>query len=204
MNEPSALSLSSVAGEGSRIFSSVRNIHAHLFSFYHWARRGLPGSWVLHSVWANRWNFEGWLSHVAESDETWVSKGMVFFQLFEELSGEIAVDWILRTESLQRDVGAMCAAWGLSAPAIPHENRGGHGDHRRHYTPRMVDLVETTWADDIRLFGFDFEKGYRDGPAALHGDTAAMKGRVRYDRVTRRARFVHAPDNPDAAALRAG
>ncbi|MBF0391792.1 MAG: hypothetical protein HQL38_03840 [Alphaproteobacteria bacterium] len=202
MSTPSALSLPTVANGNSRIFSSVRNIYAFLFSYYNWVRRG-PGSWTPHSVWAIRWDFEGWLSHVAESDEAWVSNGFVFFQLFEELSGALVVDWILRTESLQEDLNAMCAAWGLAAPAVPHENRGAHGDYRQHYTPRMIDLIEKTWADDIQLFGFDFENGYR-ATAPLHRDVAAMKGRVRYDRVTRRVRLADAPDDPDLIPLGAG
>ncbi|MBF0374285.1 MAG: hypothetical protein HQL39_12830 [Alphaproteobacteria bacterium] len=203
MSDPSTLSLPAIAGEGCKIFSSVRNIYAHLFSVYHWARRGWTGSWAMHSVWANRYDFEGWLLKASENEETWISKGLVFFPLFEEISGELVVDWVLRTESLQDDLNAMCAAWGLDAPAVPHENRGTHGDHRSHYTPRMVDLVENTWADDIRLFGFDFETGYRDG-ALLHRDTSGAKEGIRYDRTSRRVRFLDdVPDHPDLMPFRA-
>lgn len=186
VNMPSSVSLD--VANNAKVFSCVRNIYPFLLSHYHWCRKGLWKGWAMHSVWANRYDFASYLEKLAENDLIWISKGLIFFPLFDGRSGELVVDWILRTEHLQQDAEAMCSAWGLTAPVIPHENRNTRGDYRQAYTPAMVDLVERTWADDIRLFGFDFEHGYRDG-APLRGDTAGMKGRVVYDPVTRGVGF---------------
>ncbi|MBF0336165.1 MAG: hypothetical protein HQL40_21445 [Alphaproteobacteria bacterium] len=182
VNVPSSVSRD--VAQGSKVFTSVRNIYPFLYSHYEWCKKGFWKALAVHSVWANRYDFASYLAKLAENDQNWVSKGMIFFPMFDGVSGELVVDWILRTEHLQQDADAMCFAWGLPTPVIPHANRNTDGDYRRRYTPAMVDLVEKTWADDIRLFGFDFERGYREG-APLRGDTAGMKGRVRYDPATR-------------------
>jgi hypothetical protein len=73
--------------------------------------------------------------------------------------GEILVDHLGRFEDLGATYTYLSSKLpGL--PAIPRSNRSGDRiDYRTYYSPALVDLVGKIYADDVRLFGYDFEDG---------------------------------------------
>jgi hypothetical protein len=69
---------------------------------------------------------------------------------------EPLVDFIGRYERLEEDFRHVCAAIGIPA-RLPHVNASKARPYQEYYTPRTIELVRETFAEDIRIFNYAFE-----------------------------------------------
>jgi hypothetical protein len=84
--------------------------------------------------------------------------------------GRVIVDYIGRMEHLGDDFRHVCRAAGLPPIRLPHENRSRHRDYRTYYTDETREMVARAFAEDIDLFGYNF-----DGPLPRHAGTGAVR-----------------------------
>lgn len=82
----------------------------------------------------------------------------------------IGLDFVGRFESLERDFEFVRSRVNPAA-ILGHFNRTSAGDYRIAYTPEMIDRAALQYADDLELFGYEFE-----GPARPIRLTAAAAG----------------------------
>ncbi len=169
--------------------TNVRNIFSFLVSYFHDVLRFWSSpSHVEDYVSANK-GFAYFVNHLANKTETWVSRDLVFFQLFCQPSGRLVVDWVNRLETIEDDVRALRQYLGLSVDEtarVAHKNQHVHVDYRTFYTDALADLVEQTWQDDFSLYGFDFDTPYRDQGDFVHRSTDQAKQRWAYSLNTRK------------------
>lgn len=97
-------------------------------------------------------------------------EGHVLFQsqaslLVDEDGRTLLTDRIGRVEEMQGSYDALCARIGLSSRPLERVNESRHGDYRRYYDPELIDAVAARYAQDLELFGYDFEGV--TGPGAL-------------------------------------
>ena len=72
------------------------------------------------------------------------------------LDRRIAVDRVLRLETLERDFAALCEGLGVSSAALPHANRSEHDHYRTYYDDETREIVARRYAADIEAFGYTF------------------------------------------------
>jgi hypothetical protein len=75
------------------------------------------------------------------------------------IDGAIAVDFVMRFESLHEDLTEACKRIGLRAPLeIPRAKAGIRkvDDYRSHYNERTKALVADWYVAEIQHFGYDF------------------------------------------------
>lgn len=70
---------------------------------------------------------------------------------------EILVDQVCRVESLQQDIDLVCAAIGIAPVSVEKINASRHRDYREYYSERTRQKVAAVYADDIALFGYQFD-----------------------------------------------
>ena len=72
---------------------------------------------------------------------------------------QLLVDWLLRTERLDKDWRRLALASGLPADRwrLVRANKMEHPPWREVYTSRLRELVAEKYADDIDFFGYTFE-----------------------------------------------
>lgn len=70
-------------------------------------------------------------------------------------AGRVAVQELLRFESLQADYECLRVRLGASAP-LPTRNASHHGPYRQYYTAVSRDKVQRRYAADIEAFGYCF------------------------------------------------
>lgn len=78
-----------------------------------------------------------------------------------DATGQVAVDFLGRFETLQDDFADLCAKLGVAAPELPHVHQdavkaGLH--YSRYYDTATVDYVGELFARDVELFGYRFEE----------------------------------------------
>ncbi len=145
------------------VFSAVRNI----FTYFH-SQSQIAGI-----------DLDRLVKTAVEAESGLLTRRMIFSFPFAQPSGDLVVDWIIRTEHLAEDLAALSSAVPLNVALGPAQNARGKGDYRKAFTPELVDLVTRHWSDDIALYGFDFENGYADD-AILRGDVRPLRDRVSY------------------------
>jgi hypothetical protein len=59
---------------------------------------------------------------------------------------------------------------------MPRQRVQKHRDYRTYYNDGLRELVETTWARELRLFGYDFD-GHHPELASLTGHLADERRR---------------------------
>ena len=129
-------------------FAFVRNPWDWQVSWYHYVHQNR--SHPLHPFVARMSGFEEFLTWRAENDRL-LQKDFV-----ADPQGGLLIDFLGRFEDLEEDFGKVCSATGVRA-GLPHRNRSQHGDYRSCYTDRTRELVETHWAEDVRLFQYAFD-----------------------------------------------
>ncbi|EIJ41671.1 Sulfotransferase family [Beggiatoa alba B18LD] len=87
--------------------------------------------------------------------------------------GKLLVDFVGRYENLSQDFQSICQHIGLDIPALPHLNQSNRTDYRHYYTPKTRQLVAEHFAEDIELFGYQFDGTY--SPLSCH-DALLMHG----------------------------
>ena len=69
--------------------------------------------------------------------------------------GDVAVDRILRFESLEADFAALMSDIGRDV-TLPHLKASKRRDFREYYDESAVEIVARVFAPDLELFGYDF------------------------------------------------
>lgn len=73
------------------------------------------------------------------------------------VEGRLAVDRVLRLESLARDFRRVADQLGLKTRRLPHRNRRLHWHYSWYYDDETRALVADYYAKDIAAFGYAFE-----------------------------------------------
>ncbi len=167
-----------------QVLSCVRNIFDWLVSYY-WHSGGLNPSYDYSSHYdreiAER-GFEYLDTSIADRAGLGPSRRLIFLQLFSS-SGPLVCDNIFRTESLDEDLEAFARSAGLTFRRRKRQRVAREDDHREYYDDKLVDLVAATWAREIRLFGFAFERDASNEPIVPVSVEPSLKTRLRYDYV---------------------
>lgn len=75
---------------------------------------------------------------------------------FVTLDGQLAVDRIVRYETLKSDFAVLCDELGIEAD-LPHVNQSKRKPYQEYYTAKSRAVVEALYRDDIDRFGYSFE-----------------------------------------------
>jgi hypothetical protein len=70
----------------------------------------------------------------------------------------LAVDFIGRNESMQESYDAICERVGIPSTALGRVNSSTRRSYRDYYTPRLIELVQAQYQDDLNLFEYEFER----------------------------------------------
>jgi hypothetical protein len=62
-----------------------------------------------------------------------------------------------RVEDMQGSYDAICARLGFASRPLDRVNGATRGDYRRYYDQTLIDGVAARYAQDLALFGYDFE-----------------------------------------------
>ena len=71
-------------------------------------------------------------------------------------SGRLAVDQLLRFETLQQDFDRVCDRIGIPRCVLPQLNRGRHGAYAYYFTADTRALFLQHFGRDVELFGYTF------------------------------------------------
>ncbi|WP_265593322.1 sulfotransferase family 2 domain-containing protein [Verrucomicrobium sp. BvORR034] len=75
--------------------------------------------------------------------------------------GRLNVDFIGRFEHLEADFSLICNRLGIKTPELPHIfKQEDLGHYSTHYDEELVQQIGQKYCDDIRLFGYQFERQY--------------------------------------------
>lgn len=146
-------------------FSVIRDPWSWHVSLYHYVK-GLTGvdrekNEDLVAL-MNRLGFSEYLSWLADIEDPApdLYNARIVSDWVTGEDGVIAVDYILRQESLEADLRRMQKKYGvrLKIPSKP-VNISSHGDYRSYYSNAEVDFIAKRHQHDLQLFGYRF-----DGP----------------------------------------
>jgi hypothetical protein len=77
--------------------------------------------------------------------------------LVDEDGTSLLADAVGRVEDMQASYDAICARIGLTSRPLDRVNGTKHGDYRAYYDQGLIDGVAARYAQDLELFGYDFE-----------------------------------------------
>ncbi len=66
-------------------------------------------------------------------------------------------DMIGRVEDMQASYEAICAQIGIASRPLDHVNGSTRADYRQYYDKALIDGVSARYAQDLELFGYNFE-----------------------------------------------
>lgn len=134
-------------------FAFVRNPFDWLVSRYHWSRD--------HQHLFD-YSFDELLQRLRDgvplaAQAPWLETEALLPQ-YDRLAirGRIAVDFVGRYESLQRDFDTICAALKIEPRTLPHVFRTDHARYVDYYDDEARGIVEARYAVDIDAFGYRF------------------------------------------------
>lgn len=78
--------------------------------------------------------------------------------LLSEDRRTLLADEVGRVEDMQGSYDKICARIGIPARKLDRVNGSSHGDYREYYDRALIDGVTARYADDLELFGYDFER----------------------------------------------
>ena len=76
-------------------------------------------------------------------------------QLTDE-HGDLALDYVGRYEDLQSSYDEVCSRIGVPTTELGRKNPSKHRSYTSYYDDELRDIVGEFYADDLRLFGYDF------------------------------------------------
>jgi hypothetical protein len=77
--------------------------------------------------------------------------------LVDEDGQTLLADMVGRVEDMQGSYDAICARLGFASRPLDRVNGTTHGDYRRYYDQALIDGVAARYAQDLELFGYDFD-----------------------------------------------
>lgn len=164
------------------LFSTVRNIYDWLVSYYYHAggfnpKYNNPNHYDYNNA---RKGFDYLVQTIADRDKNiWPNRQLIHFQLFSD-AGEMVVNWLNRTKTLDDDLEQLAKHLGVNYNRKPRQRIGKQCDYRSLYTDTLIDLVSTTWAREMRLFGFKFDSSSFDKSYLKNLLTPDVRNSVKY------------------------
>lgn len=76
--------------------------------------------------------------------------------MLSDKNGKLLADFIGRFENLEEDWDTVSKRIGVPLAALPHINKTRHRDFRDYYAADSIELVAKHWADEIKLFDYQF------------------------------------------------
>lgn len=146
-------------------FSTVRNPWAWHVSWYSYIRNDSGGRRSGHRIEHELFqtmSFADYVNTLEDPDLPRGPQGYLTRQIsdwFVDETGEIAVDYVLRTEHMAQDFDVMRKSENLRV-ALPEKplNVSNAHDFREFYNDATADIIRSRHARDISLFGYDFER----------------------------------------------
>lgn len=141
------------------VFSTVRNIFDWLVSYW-----GHSGGHTPKYADKNHYDykisqkgFDYLIKTIAEREDKWPSRKFIHFAIFS-YHGDLIVDWINRTETLDGDLKALAIYKHLSYSRKGKQRVGVRDrDYKSYYNDKLIELVYKTWGRELELFGYTFE-----------------------------------------------
>jgi hypothetical protein len=104
-------------------------------------------------------SFEDWVGAAyRDRDPAYLDTPIMFSPQRDWLvdaSDEVAVDRVLRFESLEADFGSLMDELGRDA-TLPHLKASSRRSYREYYDDATADIVRRVFAPDLELFGYEF------------------------------------------------
>lgn len=164
------------------VFATVRNIYRFLVSYYGHAG-GFNKKYIntSHYDYQNaRKGFKYLIKTISERDgDIWPCRKFIFFQIFSD-KGELVVDWLNRTESLDSDLKMLSLKLNVRYKRKQNQRIGGNKDYRSYYNDSLIELVDRTWRREMDLFGFSFEGNDFQKAILKREINEEQKRRIRY------------------------
>ncbi|MCB1367028.1 MAG: sulfotransferase family 2 domain-containing protein [Rhodobacteraceae bacterium] len=146
-------------------FGLVRNPWSWHVSFFHYVR-GLTGrNKSKHESLVEKMNSISFPDYVASFDNPDpkkridIASARQVHEWVTDESGNIAVDDVLRMETLRTDLEALRDKYSLRMN-IPDQNinTSKHDDYRKYYSDREIEIIADRHRRDIELFSYTFDK----------------------------------------------
>lgn len=156
------------------VFSTVRNIFDWLVSYWGHAGGGKYNpkyrSHEHYDYDVAKKGFEYLVKTIANREDKWPSRKFIHFAVFS-YHGDLIVDWINRTETLDEDLRALAKYKNLRYVRKEKQRVGVRKiDYRSYYNDELIELVYKTWGRELKLFGYTFE--------GLDIETAVLKRKI--------------------------
>ncbi|HNA81107.1 MAG TPA: sulfotransferase family 2 domain-containing protein [Thiobacillaceae bacterium] len=145
------------------LFSCIRNPWAWHVSWFYYIKHDPEGRASGHKLEAELFQHMSFTDYVHWLNDPAAPKGPQRYltrQVVDWLVDEnqnVAVDWVLRQESLRDDLLQMAASLKIKIQ-IPEArvNVSKHEDYRTNYNDETAAIIQTRHARDIELFGYQF------------------------------------------------
>ncbi len=128
-------------------FAFVRNPWGRLWSEYRFLRRSKTHK--RHKK-AMSLEFSDFLRYQSQRKDAYV------LPMLSDQSGDLALDFLGKMESLEDDFAHICERIGLSGETLPRLNTGKRKAYHEHYSDADRDFVAQHWAAEIEQFGYSF------------------------------------------------
>ena len=147
------------------VFCTVRNIHNWLVSYF--VHSGGESSNYLNKEHYDysiaQKGFDYFIKHISDRTDLWPNRKFIFCQAFDD-DGNLAVDWINRTESLDEDLEELAKLKSLKYLRKRKQRKGGIVSYENYYNTELYELVNTTWAREIELYGYSVQNKLNNTP----------------------------------------
>jgi hypothetical protein len=128
-------------------FTFVRNPWARVLSEYSRHRHDYGSNDTLKDGFT-RWVLDG---------GNWLARENTMASFVKDENGNVIMDFVGKTESLDSDLEEICSRIGIDSPEIRYLNQSENRMcYRDIYTNETRDLVTEWVADDATLFGYEF------------------------------------------------
>ncbi len=68
------------------------------------------------------------------------------------------LDFLGKVENLDEDFSKLCLAIGERPAHVRKMNTTERTEYSHYYTPQLIELVSEMYSEDIKLFGYKFDK----------------------------------------------
>jgi hypothetical protein len=130
------------------IFSSVRNPYSRAVSIFN------------HRTWRSLKTFKDFCSAINNEEYPSLSAKWHSAPIIDHLlnGDDLQVDFIIRLENHQEDLGIVCDKIGVPRQQLPHKNKSKYKPYTEYYDDESRQMVEEKYGNDIDYFGYEFGK----------------------------------------------
>ena len=126
-------------------FTSVRNPWDRMVSLWTFGKK-------INAIPDHFKTFESWIL----SDHVWLNSHWGYDGYYREINGDIAVDYVIKLESLQSDFKKVCKEINIPYKKIPRTNSTKHKHYTKYYNEETRQIVAQKYVRDIEYFGYKF------------------------------------------------